>query len=163
EGLYRRWLAGLDLEYGRKQADAMRQGLALFGGGEGGHAWGYGAGRKTGPATRGVRRPLSGKVEGLEGGRLCRGVGRRPRRAAAAYDRIDRGLLVTLQTLQGVLWVWRGGGGASHFRLALKEFLPAAKGDPKLAPLLPLMQARIAARAFDAIELICGGEDADGA
>jgi len=39
---------------------------------------------------------------------------------------------VTLQTLQGVLWVWRGRGGASHFRLALKEFLPAAKGDPKL-------------------------------
>jgi hypothetical protein len=28
---------------------------------------------------------------------------------AVAYDRIDLGLLVTLQTLQGVLWVWRGG------------------------------------------------------
>jgi hypothetical protein len=34
EELYRRWLAGLDLEYGRKQADAMRQVLALLAGAE---------------------------------------------------------------------------------------------------------------------------------
>jgi tetratricopeptide (TPR) repeat protein len=163
EGLYRRWLAGLDLEYSRKQADAMRQVLALLAAAEEAHAWVFDAGRKTDPATGGVLTPLSEQFEGLEVGLLARLLDLDRPGAAASYDRIDPGLLVTLQTLQGVLWVWRGGGGASHFRLALKEFLPAAKGDPKLAPLLPLMQARIATRALDAIEMIRSGDDADGA
>jgi hypothetical protein len=84
--------------------------------------------------------------------------------ATEAYDRIDPSLLATLQTLQGVLWVSRGGAdGATQFRLALKEFLPAAAADPALAPLLPLMQARIASRALDALDLIRAGDDADGA
>jgi tetratricopeptide (TPR) repeat protein len=162
EGLYRRWLAGLGLEYGRKQADAMRQVLALLAAAEEAHGWVFGAGRKTDPATGGVLTPLSEQFEGLEVGLLARLLDLDRPGAAASYDRIDPGLLVTLQTLQGVLWVWRGGGGASHFRLALKEFLPAAKGDPKLAPMLPLMHARIATRAFDAIELMRSGEDVDG-
>jgi tetratricopeptide (TPR) repeat protein len=163
EGLYRRWLVGLDLEYGKKQADAMRQVLALLAAAEEAHAWVFDAGRKTDPATGGVLTPLSEQFEGLEVGLLARLLDLDQPGAATSYDRIDPGLLVTLQTLQGVLWVWRGGGGASHFRLALKEFLPAAQGDPKLAPLLPLMQARIATRALDAIEVIRSGEDADGA
>ena len=45
EGLYRRWLAGLDLEYGRKQADAMRQVL------------GDGRGRGGGASVR-LREPV---------------------------------------------------------------------------------------------------------
>jgi len=163
EGLYRRWLAGLDLEYGHKQADAMRQVLALLAAAEEAHAWVFDAGRKTDPATGGALTPLSEQFEGLEVGLLARLLDLDRPGAAASYDRIDPALLATLQTLQGVLWVWRGGGGASHFRLALKEFLPAAKGDPKLAPLLPLMQTRIATRALDAIELIRRAEDADGA
>jgi tetratricopeptide (TPR) repeat protein len=162
EGLYRHWLLGLDLEYGRKQADAMRQVLALLAAAEAAHAWVFDAGRKTDPATGGVLTPLSEQFEGLEVRLLARLLDL-DRPGATSYDRIDPGLLVTLQTLQGVLWVWRGGGGASHFRLALKEFLPAAMGDPKLAPLLPLMQARTATRALDAIELIHGGEDTNGA
>jgi tetratricopeptide (TPR) repeat protein len=162
EGLYRRWLAGLDLEYGRKQADAMRQVLALLAAAEEAHAWVFDAGRKTDPATGGVLTPLSEQFTGLEVGLLARLLDLDRPGAAASYDRIDPGLLVTLQTLQGVLWVWRGGGG-SHFRLALKEFLPAAKDDPKLAPLLPLMQTRIATPAIDAIELIRSGEDGVGA
>jgi tetratricopeptide (TPR) repeat protein len=161
--LYRRWLAGLDLEYGRKQADAMRQVLALLAAAEEAHAWVFDAGRKTDPATGGVLTPLSEQFEGLEVGLVARLLDLDRPGAAASYDRIDAGLLVTLQTLQGVLWVWRGGGGASHFRLALKEFLPAAKGDAKLALLLPLMQVRIATRGLDAIELMRGGDDADGA
>jgi len=46
--------------------------------------------------------------------------------------------------------------------VALKEFLPAAKSDPGLAPLLRLMEARLASRALDAAEVLRDGEDADG-
>jgi hypothetical protein len=112
EGLYRRWLAGLDLEYGRKQADAMRQVLALLAAAEAAHAWVFDAGRKTDPATGGVLTPLSEQFEGLEVGLLARLLDL-DRPQAVAYDRIDLGLLVTLQTPQGVLWVWRGGECAS--------------------------------------------------
>jgi hypothetical protein len=161
EELYRHWLLGLDLEYGRKQADAIRQVLALLAGAEEAHGWVFGAGRKADPAG-GVLTPLAEQFGGLEIGLIARLLDQ-DRPGVAAYDRIDPGLLVTLQRLQGVLWVSRGGGGASHFRVALKEFLPAAKSDPGLAPLLPLMQARLASRALDAAEVLRAGEDADGA
>jgi hypothetical protein len=54
EALYRHWLLGLDLEYGRKQADAIRQVLALLAGAEEAHGWVFGAGRKGDPAGGGV-------------------------------------------------------------------------------------------------------------
>ena len=47
DALYRQWLAGLDLEYGRKQAEAIRQVLALLSGAEEAHAWVFNEGRKT--------------------------------------------------------------------------------------------------------------------
>jgi hypothetical protein len=101
EGLYRRWLAVLDLDYGRKQADAMRQVLALLAAAEAAHAWVFDAGRKTDPATGGVLTPLSEQFDGLEVGLLARLLDLDGPGAAASYDRIDPGLLVTLQTLQG--------------------------------------------------------------
>jgi tetratricopeptide (TPR) repeat protein len=158
--LYQRWLAGLDFEYGRKRAEAIRQVVALLAGAEEAHAWVFGSGRKIDPATGSALTPLPEQFEGLEIGLLARLLDL-DRPVAAAYDRIDPGLLLTLQTLQGVLWVSRGAGD-SRFRLALKEFLPAAKGDPVVGPLLPLMQARMATRALDAVDLLREGKDQDG-
>ena len=152
-GLYRLWLQNLEREYGRKQADAIRQVLALLAAVEEAHAWVFGAGRKIDPATGGALTPLSEQFHGLEIGLLAQLLDR-DRPGAAAYDRIDPGLLFTLQTLQGVIWVLRAGEGTTRFRLALKEFLPAAKADPVVGPMLPSMHARIATRALDAAELL---------
>jgi hypothetical protein len=55
-----------------------------------------------------------------------------------------------------------GRRGATRFRLALKEFLPAAKDDPVVGPMLKLMQARVAARALDAAEQLIAGDDLTG-
>src|SRR5262249_51373055 len=44
-GLYRVWLANLDREHGRKQADAIRQVLALLAAAEDAHAWMFGEDR----------------------------------------------------------------------------------------------------------------------
>jgi hypothetical protein len=142
EGLYRRWLANLDREYGRKQAEAIRQVLAVLAATEEAHAWVFGAGRKIDPATGSALTPLPEQFEGLEIGLLARLLDH-DRPQAATHDRIDAGLLFTLQTLQGVLWLSRAGVGTTRFRLALKEFLPAATPDPEVGPLLRLMQARL--------------------
>jgi hypothetical protein len=50
-----------------------------------------------------------------------------------------RGCYSRCRRLQGVIWVSRAGTGTTRFRLALKEFLPAAKDDPIVGPMLPLM------------------------
>jgi tetratricopeptide (TPR) repeat protein len=151
DGLYRLWLSHLDREYGRKQAEAIRQVLAVLAAAEEAHAFVFGPGRKLDPATGGALTPLPEQFEGLEIGLLARLLDL-DRPHAATYDRIDPGLLFTLQTLQGVLWVSRAGAGETRFRLALKEFLPAAKADQVVGPMLQLMQARIAARALDAAD-----------
>jgi hypothetical protein len=152
-GLYRLWLANLEHEYGRKQAEAIRQVLALLAAAEEAHAFVFGAGRKIDPATGGALTPLPEQFSGLEIGLVAQLLDR-DRPGAAAYDRIDPGLLFTLQTLQGVIWVSRAGEGATQFRLALKEFLPAAKADAVLGPLLPSMHARVATKALDAAEVL---------
>jgi hypothetical protein len=163
ERLYRRWLAGLDLEYGRKQADAMRQVLALLAAAKKGAGLGVrrraqdrSGNRRRADAAVGTVRGAGGRAVGALVGPRPAGAGRilRPHRPGAAGD--------VAVPAGGAMGMARR-GRASLFRLALKEFLPAANGDPKLSPLLPLMQARIATRALDAIELIRSGEDADGA
>jgi tetratricopeptide (TPR) repeat protein len=85
----------------------MRQVLALLAAAEEVHAWVFDAGRKTDPATGGVLTPLSEQFEGLEVGLLARLLDLDRPGAAASYDRIDPGLLVTLQTLQGAVGVAR--------------------------------------------------------
>jgi hypothetical protein len=160
-GLYRLWLANLEREYGRKQAEAIRQVLALLVAMEEAHAWVFGEGRKVDPATGGALTPLPEQFAGVEISLLARLLDfDRPQ--AEAHDRIDPGLLLTLQMLQGVLWVSRAGEGTTRFRLALKEFLPAAKDDPVVGPMLKLMQARIAARALDAADQITADDDQTG-
>ena len=158
------WLQNLEREYGRKQADAMRQVLALrAGAAEEAHAWSFGAGRKIDPASGGALTPLPDNSTGWKSG-CWRTCSDRDRPGTATYDRIDPGLLFTLQTLQGVIWISRAGQGATQFRLALKEFLPARReADAFPAPRLKLMRARIAAKALDAAEQIGedGWDDAD--
>ena len=140
----------------------IRQVLALLAAAEEAHTWVFGARRKIDPTTGGALTPLPEQFQGLEIGLLAYLLDR-DRAQAAAYDRIDPGLLLTLQTLRGVIWISRASEGATRFRLALKEFLPAAKADPIVGPMLPLMYARIAARAFDAAELLgAEGGDASG-
>ena len=158
---YRLWLANLEREYGRKQAEAIRQVLALLAAMEEAHAWVFSAGRKVDPATGGALTPLPEQFAGLEIGELARLLDL-DRPQAEAHDRIDPGVLLTLQMLQGVLWVSRAGEGATRFRLALKEFLPAANDDPVLGPMLKLMQARVAARALEAAEQLIAGDDPRG-
>jgi tetratricopeptide (TPR) repeat protein len=160
-GLYQLWLANLEREYGRKQAEAIRQVLALLAAMEEAHAWVFGEGRKIDPATGGALTPLPEQFAGLEIGLLARLLDL-DRPQAEAHDRIDPGLLLTLQMLQGVLWVSRAGEGTTRFRLALKEFLPAAKDDPVVGPMLKLMQARVAARALDAADQLIAGDDQTG-
>ncbi|MFK4623509.1 tetratricopeptide (TPR) repeat protein [Bradyrhizobium diazoefficiens] len=150
-GLYQVWLANLEREYGRKQAEAIRQVLALLAAMEEAHAWVFGEGRKLDPATGGALTPLPEQFAGIEISLLARLLDL-DRPEADAHDRIDPGLLLTLQMLQGVLWVSRAGTGTTRFRLALKEFLPAAKDDPVVGPMLKLMQARVAACALDAAD-----------
>jgi hypothetical protein len=157
-GLYRLWLANLEREYGRKQAEAIRQVLALLAAMEEAHAWVFGEGRKIDPATGGALTPLAEQFAGLEIGLLARLLDL-DRPQAETHDRIDPGLLLTLQMLQGVLWGSRADEGATRFRLALKEFLPAAKDDPAVGPMLKLMQARVAARALDAADQITADDD----
>lgn len=152
-GLYRLWLQNLEREYGRKQADAIRQVLAILAAAEQAHAWVFGEGKKIDPATGGALTPLPEQFGGIDIGLLAYLLDR-DRPGAAAYDRIDPGLLFTLQMLQGVIWVSRPGAGTTSFRLALKEFLPAAEADAALGPMLPLMHARIATKALDAAEQI---------
>jgi tetratricopeptide (TPR) repeat protein len=162
-GLYGLWLQNLDREHGPKQADAIRQVLALLAAAEEAHAWVFGGGRKIDPATGGALSPLPEQFSGLEILLLAQLLDL-DRPGAAAYDRVDPGLKLTLQTLQGVIWVSRGGGaGATRFRLALKEFLPAAKADPMVGSMLPLTHARMAAKALDAANLVSEeGWDASG-
>lgn len=159
--LYARWLANLDREYGPKQADSIRQALAMLAAAEQAHAWVFGVGRRTDPATGGALTALPEVFEGLEIGILAQLLDL-DRPAAGAYDRIDPGLLITLQTLQGVLRVTRPGRGATHFRLALKEFLPAAERDPLLGPRLSLMHARLATAMLDAADDLAFDSEAIG-
>jgi len=161
-GLYRVWLANLEREYGRKQAEAIRQVLALLAAMEEAHAWVFGDGRKIDPATGGALTPLPEQFAGLEIGLLARLLDL-DRPEAEAHDRVDPGLLLALQMLQGVLWVSRAGAGATRFRLALKEFLPAAKDDTVVGPMLKLMQARVAAHGLDAADQLTAGDDPSGA
>lgn len=105
--------------------------------------------------------PLPEQFEGLEIGLVARLLDL-DRPDAAAHERIDPGLLFTLQTLQGVLWVSRAGAGTTRFRLALKEFLPVAQADPVVGPILRLMQARMAARAMDAVDRMNASDDKTG-
>jgi hypothetical protein len=160
-GLYQRWLANLEREHGRKQAEAIRQVLALLAAIEEAHAWVFGEGRRVDPATGGALTPLPEQFAGLEIGLLARLLDL-DRPQAEAHDRIDPGLLATLQMLQGVLWVSRAGEGATRFRLALKEFLPAAKDDPVVGPMLKLIQARVAARVLDVADQLIAGDDQTG-
>jgi hypothetical protein len=118
-GLYGLWLQNLEREYGRKRADAIRQVLALLAAAEEAHDWVFGVGRKIDPVTGGALTPLSEQFEGLEIGLLANLLDR-DRPGSASYDRIDPGLLLTLQTLQGVIWISRAGRGGTQFRLALK-------------------------------------------
>jgi tetratricopeptide (TPR) repeat protein len=156
--VYRIWLANLERRHGRKQADAIREVLAMLAAAEEAHAWVFGTGRKIDPATGGVLTPLSEQFQGLEIEILAHLLDR-DRPHAAAYDRLDPGLLFTLQTVQGVIWISRAGEGTTRFRLALKEFLPAAKADPIVGPMLPLMHARMATSAFDIAELLDAESD----
>ena len=156
------WLANLEREYGRKQAESIRQVLALLAAMEEAHAWVFGEGRKLDPATGGALTPLPEQFAGTEISLLALLLDL-DRPEADAHDRIDPGLLSTLQMLQGVLWVSRAGEGTTRFRLALKEFLPAAKDDPVVGPMLKLMQARVAAHGLDAADQLTAGDDPSGA
>ena len=70
-GLYRLWLQNLDREHGRKQADAIRQVLALLAAAEEAHAFVFGEGRKIVPAMGGALTPLPEQFPGLEIGLLA--------------------------------------------------------------------------------------------
>lgn len=172
ESLYRHWLAGLHLEYGHKLAERMRAVLALLCAAEAAHTWVFGAGPLAHPVTDAALTPLPERFEGLPlavlqtlllleppprplpaaGPGDADPPGTAPDRPAA--DRYNPALLLTLQQLQGVLSVHRGGSGISRFRIGLKDLGPALKHDAHVGPLLERAPARMASAALDAVEAI---------
>lgn len=177
ESLYRHWLAGLHLEYGHKLAERMRAVLALLGAAEAAHAWVFGAGRLAHPVTGAALTPLPERFEGLPLAVLqalllleppprplpAAGPGDMDPRGTApdqpTEDRYNPALLLTLQQLQGVLAVHRGGSGTSRFRIGLKDLGPALKHDVHVEPLLERAPARMASAALDAVESIAEALD----
>ena len=177
ESLYRHWLAGLHLEYGHKLAERMRAVLALLCAAEAAHAWVFGAGRLAHPVTGAALTPLPERFEGLPlavlQALLLLEPPPRPLPAAGpgdadppgtapdrpAEDRYNPALLLTLQQLQGVLAVHRGGSGTSRFRIGLKDLGPALKRDAQVRPQLERAPARMASAALDAVAAIAETRD----
>jgi tetratricopeptide (TPR) repeat protein len=190
EALYRRWLAGLHLEYGHKLAERMRAVLALLHAAEQAHAWVFGAGRIEHPVTGAALTPLPEQFQGLPLAVLQTLLLLEPPRQAALVpvagsdigtdspepttpaagdpneisprpaDAYNPALLLTLQQLQGVLAVHRGGSGTSRFRIGLKDLGPALAQDEQLAPLVRRAPALLAGAALDAVEAIAAGSEA---
>jgi tetratricopeptide (TPR) repeat protein len=190
EALYRRWLAGLHLEYGHKLAERMRAVLALLHVAEQAHAWVFGAGRIEHPVTGAALTPLPEQFQGLPlavlqtlllldpprqaapaplvGGDIGPDSPEPATRPADDQDETSRppagaynpALLLTLQQLQGVLAVHRGGSGTSRFRIGLKDLGPALAQDERIAPLVRRAPALLACAALDAVEGIAAGSKA---
>jgi tetratricopeptide (TPR) repeat protein len=190
EALYRRWLAGLHLEYGHKLAERMRAVLALLHAAEQAHAWVFGAGRIEHPVTGAALTPLPEQFQGLPLAVLQTLLLLEPPRQAAPAPLTDSdigpdspepatpaagdpnevspppaeaynpALLLTLQQLQGVLAVHRGGSGTSRFRIGLKDLGAALADDEHLAPLVRRAPALLAGATLDAVEAIAAGSEA---
>ncbi len=157
--LYVRWLQGLNIEYGRKLAGRMCQIMAILGAAQQAHDWVFGAGRIEDPATGGALTPLDENFSGI-GLPVLQTLLMLDRPWSNRDDeRYDPGLLFTLQHLQGVLAIHRGGEGESRFRIGLKDFGPLLSDDADLAPMIQAAHARMATVMMDAVQALADGGD----
>ncbi|MCP4168356.1 MAG: hypothetical protein GY759_21025, partial [Chloroflexi bacterium] len=157
EALYRHWLDGLAALYGRKRADALRRVLAALAAIEQAHSWIHGEGRQADPANGSALTSLEETFQGLSLISLASLLDMDRPQANTVYDRIDPGLHLLLETLQGVLWISRADRGVSRFRLALKAFLPVAQ--EKLGAQMQLAHARLVHRVMEQAQTMIESDD----
>ncbi|RMF07749.1 MAG: hypothetical protein D6773_03210, partial [Alphaproteobacteria bacterium] len=146
--LYEHWLAGLEREYGSKEADAIRDLLAVLAAAEEAHGWVFDEGARPDPVDGTPLTLLEERFDGLPLVMLARLLHADEVEGGTGVDPL---LMLRLERIQGVLWASRGGEATTRFRIGLKDLLPVLQADDEMGRRIRRAHARLASEALDLV------------